>query len=229
MLRTEIKSHFRDAVSQRMSDKYSSFSTLAEIEVDNRDYCVRLQERSGTVVVVAPHGGGIEPGTSEIAEAIAGDDLSFCAFEGLKPRGNRDLHITSTRFDEPQCTGLVTTSPWAIAVHGEDSKKDVVYLGGLYLEMCGRVRDALSARRFTVKTHSNPGLQGLAPANICNRGKRGRGVQLELSEGFRLSLFESLSRVGRQTKTERFHEFVAAVGKAIRQKGSLTDLVGEAW
>jgi phage replication-related protein YjqB (UPF0714/DUF867 family) len=53
------------------------------------------------VAVIAPHGGGIEPGTSELATAIAGDDFSLYLFEGLKSAGNGELHITSTNFDEP--------------------------------------------------------------------------------------------------------------------------------
>jgi poly-gamma-glutamate hydrolase-like protein len=60
--------------------------------------------------LVAPHGGGIEPGTSELADAIAASDLSFYTFEGLKPSGNTDLHITSTRFDEPMCLTLLASS-----------------------------------------------------------------------------------------------------------------------
>lgn len=43
----------------------------------------------------APHGGGIEPGTSEIADAIGGERGSFYTFGGLKSSGTADLHITS--------------------------------------------------------------------------------------------------------------------------------------
>jgi phage replication-related protein YjqB (UPF0714/DUF867 family) len=55
-----------------MPDKYKSFSELNEKEKRDLDFCIRLQERIGTTAVIAPHGGGIEPGTSEIAEAVAG-------------------------------------------------------------------------------------------------------------------------------------------------------------
>ena len=51
---------------------------------------------------MAPHGGGIEPGTTEIAEAVAGHEHTFYSFSGVKARGNSVLHITSSRFDEPE-------------------------------------------------------------------------------------------------------------------------------
>jgi phage replication-related protein YjqB (UPF0714/DUF867 family) len=41
--------------------------------------------------VIAPHGGAIEPGTTEVAEAIAGDRFSFYTLEGVKTRDNKRL------------------------------------------------------------------------------------------------------------------------------------------
>ncbi len=198
-----------------MPDRYKSFSELAKEELSGRDFCIRVRVRHGAAVVIAPHGGGIEPGTSEIAEAIAGDDLSFYAFEGTKLTGNRALHITSTRFDEPECVALVTASPRAISVHGEESKRQVIFLGGRDEAILRRVRDSLIARGFSVETHNRASLQGCDRGNICNQGKSGYGVQLELSNGLRRSLFKSLSRTGRTCKTKRFGLFVAAVREGV--------------
>ncbi len=199
-----------------MVDKYASFSELTKNANEGRDFRVRLREQRGATVVIAPHGGGIEPGTSEIAEAIAADDLSFYAFEGTKSSDNGDLHITSTRFDEPRCVGLVGASPRAISVHGEDSQRQVVFLGGRDAETLKRLRTSLVAKGFRVEQHENPDLQGEDQANICNRSSNGAGLQLELSKGLRRSFFQSLSKSGRRTKTERFHKFVAAVREIIR-------------
>jgi phage replication-related protein YjqB (UPF0714/DUF867 family) len=197
-----------------MPDKYKSFSELDEKEKRDVDFCIRLQERIGTTAVIAPHGGGIEPGTSEIAEAIAGENLSFYSFEGIKSTGNRDLHITSTRFDEPQCVALVKASPRILSIHGEDSEQQVAFLGGRDTAMLKRLHDSLVGVGFVVETHKNPALQGTDEANICNRG-RGSGVQIELSNGLRSSFFPSLSRKGRLTKTQRFEQFVNAVRAVI--------------
>ena len=58
------------------------------------------------MAVVAPHGGGIERATSAIARAIAGGDHNLYLFEGRLPSLNYErLHLTSHRYDEPQCTG----------------------------------------------------------------------------------------------------------------------------
>lgn len=199
-----------------MADKYESFAQLAKAEKRGEDYRVRVVERGSTIAVIAPHGGGIEPGTSEIAEAIAGDDLSFYAFEGTKTTGNVDLHITSARIDEPQGLALVNTSEKAIAIHGENNnEQQIVFIGGRDAALCARLRHALVKSGFDVQKHKNPDLQGTHEANICNRGKSGRGVQLELTNALRASFFESLKRNGRKNRTERFEQFVAAVRTAI--------------
>ena len=64
-------------------------------------------------IVMAIHGGGIEPGTSEIALAVAGyhpdtlvtsiDDLGlhdFWLFEGLLPSDNGKLGVAELRYDK---------------------------------------------------------------------------------------------------------------------------------
>src|SRR5829696_1494373 len=102
-------------------DRYASFDELRQHALEGRDFRIRTVSRPGQVAVIAPHGGGIEPGTSELAEAIAGTAFSFYAFEGTRSNNNRDLHITSTRFREPRCEALVAASPFAITIHGEDS------------------------------------------------------------------------------------------------------------
>lgn len=197
-----------------MADKYESFAELAREENAGKAFLVRFRERRDTVVVIAPHGGGIEPGTSEIAEAIAGDDFSSYTFEGMKQSGNSDLHITSTRFDEPECLALVAASPMVLSIHGEESAKEIVFLGGKDAAIRERLRVSLTAKGFDVQVHPNLELQGSDPSNICNRGRSG-GVQLELSNGLRATFFQSLGRQGRQTKTERFHLFIAAVREAL--------------
>jgi phage replication-related protein YjqB (UPF0714/DUF867 family) len=195
-----------------MPDIYRNFCELARME-DRDSFSIHHKHRLGTNVIIAPHGGGIEPGTSELAEAIAGDDLSFYTFDGRKKIDNEALHITSTRFDEPDCLRLLDKSPTCIAIHGEGSANEVVFLGGLNRVMAGRIRVSLQSRGFKVDIHTR--LQGTDPENICNCGKTRRGVQLELSKGLRRMFFENLTRKGRQVKTERFYQFVAALREAI--------------
>jgi phage replication-related protein YjqB (UPF0714/DUF867 family) len=64
-----------------VADRYRSFTALDAEQRRGIDYNIRLQDRGTAIAVIAPHGGGIEPGSSEIAMAIARDDYSFYAFE----------------------------------------------------------------------------------------------------------------------------------------------------
>ena len=210
-----------------MADGYKNFVDLAAHEKENSDFRVRSQERHGAAAVIAPHGGGIEPGTSEPTEAIASADLSFYAFEGLKRNGNGLLHITSSRFDEPKVVALVTASPRVVALHGElDCRDEVVFLGGLDKGLGKRIQAELQTAGFVVGIHDDPYLQGVEKNNICNRGQSGRGVQLELSQPLRRSFFKSFDRNGRQHRTEQGDRFVDAMRKALRE-GDAAAIAGE--
>jgi len=115
-----------------MPDQYCNFEELSRNETAGVDYRVLLRQAAASFAIVAPHGGGVEPGTSEIAGGIAGDEFSFYAFEGLKTKGNAVLHITSTHFDEPLCLTLIGRSSLVITIHGEESTDDGegVFVGG---------------------------------------------------------------------------------------------------
>ncbi|MFA1628164.1 poly-gamma-glutamate hydrolase family protein [Rhizobium mongolense] len=82
-------------------DRYRSFEDLEQHE-EASAFRIEAIKRPSSVCVIAPHGGKIERGTSELARAVAGTELSYYLFEGLKPKGNRDLHVTSSNFNEPQ-------------------------------------------------------------------------------------------------------------------------------
>ena len=114
-----------------MADRYSNFAELAKNEVEGADYRVRVYAQGQTVVIIAPHGGRIEPGTSEIARAIAGHDHSLYLFEGLRDRPHKDLHVTSTNFDEPRCQSLIKSYKVVVAVHGLDGGTQTAKIGGL--------------------------------------------------------------------------------------------------
>ncbi|WP_235316605.1 poly-gamma-glutamate hydrolase family protein, partial [Klebsiella quasipneumoniae] len=86
------------------NDIYSCFKELNETESDDSYNIICEKEgRSDLYAIMAPHGGKIESGTTEISVAIAREDLSLYIFNANKTNNNRALHITSARFDEPQC------------------------------------------------------------------------------------------------------------------------------
>jgi phage replication-related protein YjqB (UPF0714/DUF867 family) len=203
-------------------DVYRNFAELNGTESEGIDFYISAVKREGSnIVIVAPHGGAIEPGTSEVAKEVANNDLSLAIFEGIKPKGNKRLHITSTNFDEPRCVELVQESDTVVAIHGEGSDELSVFLGGRDDELCVHLKAVLERYGYAVKTHGNPDLHGLAAENICNRGRHGTGVQLELSSGLRQTFFQSLTDKGRKKSTDELVRFAAAVRESLHTAGRL--------
>ncbi|MCJ7785815.1 MAG: poly-gamma-glutamate hydrolase family protein [Desulfobacterales bacterium] len=189
---------------------YSSFKELADCEVEGQDYRIRIKLRNPRVLIMAPHGGRIEPATVEIAEAIAGTNYSFYALEGLKKDGNRGLHIESHLFDEPRALKAVEKADIVITVHGQiDQKDEFIMAGGLDTHLRPEIKRQLETSGFLTRPPTE-GLMGTDPKNICNRGKLRQGVQLEVSRKVRDLL---------RNDTDRLHVFGEAVRRAIAMKG----------
>jgi phage replication-related protein YjqB (UPF0714/DUF867 family) len=163
-----------------------SFAALAASAVEGRDYRIVVQRRAGArAAVLAPHGGGIERDTSAVARLVAGEELHLYLFEGLLPAHNHErLHLTSHCFDEPRCLALLAEADQVIAVHGCALPEARALLGGRDEALKAALAAALRDAGLDVETdgHRFPGLH---PDNVCNRGRSGRGVQLELSDRLR--------------------------------------------
>jgi phage replication-related protein YjqB (UPF0714/DUF867 family) len=136
------------------------------------------------VAVIAPHGGGIEPETDKIAEAIANAEFSLYCFKGLKASGNTRLHITGHNFDEPECLALLVKHQWVLAIHGCAESGERVLLGGLDNSLMTDLSEALAAAGIGAEMSGHE-YAGEHPLNICNRGAPGVGAQFELSLPFR--------------------------------------------
>lgn len=181
-----------------VADRYTNFAELAAEKTERVDYRICTTLRESGVLILAPHGGKIEPGTSEIAEAIAGDSYSLCRFEGCQPSRNyEELHITSENFDEPQACDAVRRSRFVVAVHGySDRERAFVMVGGLDEELREAIETSVSDAGFEVEPPT-PGVRGVSRKNICNRGQRGRGCQLEISRLLRDELTENSADMSR--------------------------------
>jgi phage replication-related protein YjqB (UPF0714/DUF867 family) len=165
-------------------DVYASYGELAAHEQEGLDYRIHCIWRDAHLTVVAPHGGGIEPGTLPITRALAGDQYNLYAFEGLKTgAGNRCLHLTSHRFDEPRCLQLLARSRRVLVIHGRATPDPTACLGGLDAALKAHLAAALESAGIPVVPVR--GLAGNHPSNLCNRGLQGAGVQLELGSPLR--------------------------------------------
>lgn len=197
-----------------MPDKYENFAALAANEMEGVHYRIHLAARPSPLAVLAPHGGHMEPGSRQIAQAIAGARFSFYCFESLEKRARgQGLHITSTRFDEPRAMALLAASDIAIGVHGRKDKDDpvAVWVGGLHEPFRDAISDMLERAGFAAKPvgEGHP-LSGRDATNICNRGRLGAGVQLEMPARLRQALVADAAQCA---------AFVAAIHRAFDSLG----------
>ncbi len=192
---------------------YRSIRELALHEPPGRAFLVRWRRGASGLVVMAIHGGGIEPGTTEIADAVAGDRHGFYSFVGIKQSGNGSLHLSSRLFDEAIGLRLAASARAVVSVHGCRGRDPWTYLGGRDEGMQRALADALRAAGFSAG--KCPRFPGTSQQNICNRGASGKGVQLELSLGLRRLLFVDPALGDRKPRRENFHRYVSALGSCL--------------
>ena len=188
-------------------------------------------------VILAPHGGGIERGTSELCLAVAGYHpanlpitppagvtYDYWMFEGIREGGNADLHVTSTGCDDLVAVLLCAGALGALSLHGfkpenldppRSPNEQVVFVGGCDDLLRDLLLEALHDVNLPVEAAVGE-LDGDSVCNIVNRTLRGKGAQLELSEPLRDTMFGKNTRPGRKhTTTEVFWRFVAACRDAL--------------
>ncbi len=194
------------AVPVFAADRYSSFTSLKRYNTYGKDYRIVVRDRASSKAVIAIHGGNIEFETNDIASAIAArGGYDYYGFIGL--RKGFGLHVTSTRFNEPQARRLVAKSSRTVAIHGcGGTSRAVTYVGGRDRVLGNKIKAALRKAGFTAVS-APARLAGTSSANIANRNRIGRGVQLELSVPMR-------SKLARNSAL--FNRYVNAVTKAMK-------------
>lgn len=180
-------------------------------------------------LLIAPHGGGIEPGTSEIMRAVAElGGWAWYDFAGFLRHGNQGaLHIPSADFDEPILTRMLPQTSFVVAFHGaSESSEPIVYVGGKWQLGRQTVTDFINAESQdhgiramdATKSPSAAHLQGVEDANITNRGRLAEGIQLEFSRGARNSLFPpDSSREARGRRSDQLRLLAASIHAATKQ------------
>ncbi|WP_145653106.1 poly-gamma-glutamate hydrolase family protein [Bacillus paralicheniformis] len=189
------------------ADKYSSFEELERNE-DPASYRMTEKDAKVPMLIMAIHGGGIEPGTSEIANEVS-KNYSLYLFEGLKSSGNRDLHITSTRFDEPAALAITASHQYVMSLHGYYSEDRAIKVGGTDRVKIRILVDELNRSGFAAEMlATDDKYAGTHPNNIANKSLSGLSIQLEMSTGFRQSLFDRFTLKDRAaTQNETFYRF----------------------
>jgi phage replication-related protein YjqB (UPF0714/DUF867 family) len=195
--------------------------------------------------ILAPHGGGIEPGTSELCLAVAGYHpanlpqvppagvtYDYWMFEGVRELGNAALHVRSTGCDDSVAVSLCAGSLNALSLHGFDpapefpEDEQIVLVGGGNVALKELLLAGLrNANIKRLAAGAGGELDGDDPCNIVNRTLRvqpepstplGMGAQLELSTPLREAMFTEHSRPRRKhTTTQLFWTFVAVCRDAL--------------
>lgn len=171
-------------------DTFMTFADLSTNMQEGRDFTITTQKKNSPILIMAIHGGAIEPFTTDIATAIAGDEYGLYLFEGIREQANEQLHIGSMYFDEPRAQDMTLGVETIISIHGyHDAEHEFVMIGGLNEVLVERIaRNVgdidIEVRPFEGMFHPNDA------RNICNRGSSGGGVEIEISKKLRDALRE---------------------------------------
>ncbi|MFK0135841.1 poly-gamma-glutamate hydrolase family protein [Streptomyces murinus] len=184
----------------------------------------------GSTAVIAPHGGGIEAGTSELCMAIAGytpfeadTDPAGAAVPGEPQRdywmfealaNSAAQHVTSTHCDDPAALAVCTGNLYAVSLHGfDDTSVKKVIVGGRNARLKRNLLAAFTKYGLTspaadpdrnvtvVLADPSSSIDGDDPANIVNRTRTGGGAQLEISTALRKAMFGDFSGAAKRRTT----------------------------
>ena len=196
--------------------KYKNFAQMRRHEKEGTDFQIKWRKTDSTYAIVAPHGGWIEPGTGELADAIAGQDHNYYCFKGIKRKNNTSLHLASDHFDEPEAIALLSTVRTVITLHGCKDERSITHIGGSNKELITKIDTSLTENGFLTNTEPRSYLSGEKKSNLCNRGQTGQGVQLELSHTLRSQLLSADKKNCNNLKKDTsFHLFVTGIRNAI--------------
>ena len=180
-------------------------------------------------LLIAPHGGGIEPGSSEIMRAVVETGgWAWYELAGFLRKGNREaLHIPSADFDEPTLRSMLPQAGFVVAFHGaSESGEPIVYIGGKWKlgrqTVTASINEAFREHGIRAADAIGCGvvahLWGLDNSNITNLGKRAEGIQLEFSRGARNLLFPpDSSREARGSRSGKLRPLAASINAAIKK------------
>jgi phage replication-related protein YjqB (UPF0714/DUF867 family) len=173
-----------------MIDTFATYEDLSKHMVEETDYRIVTKDTGSPYLIVAIHGGNIEPFTSDIASSIAGAEYGLYLFEGMRETGNEQLHIGSRYFDEPRSKDMLRNAEVVVSIHGQRNEdKEFVTIGGLAGELVKKIIDHLQAVDIPVREFEAR-MDPESPENICNKGMSGGGVEMEISGKLRNTLQE---------------------------------------
>lgn len=201
-------------------DYYTSMTQLERETKEGIDWKKETRDQGNQVLIVAPHGGNIEQGTSELTKLLAQQGgYDYFSFEATRPSNNTQLHVTSTHYDDPTLHQMVEGRSATISIHGAKGDDPIVFLGGAKSDLRDEIQSQLESRGFTVQVPPEY-LGGLNENNFINKNENSTGVQLELTTSLRKALFNNQdmstsSRKNEDNWSPLMYQFADALHMAI--------------
>lgn len=116
------------------------------------DWKKEIKKTGSNVIIVAPHGGNIEKGTTELTKMVAKHNhYDYYSFTVLNQQNPEKFHVTSSHYNDPTLLNMVKSKDFAVSIHGAKGDKPVIYLGGLDTELKEAIKQQLLKQHFTVK------------------------------------------------------------------------------
>ena len=173
-----------------MPDKFNSMKSLLKAIPAEGNYEFEIcRERQSVIKLFAPHGGCIEPGTRRIVQSLASKRWDYFIFRGRR-NGNDcydTLHVTSEGYDEERCVDMANSAILAVAVHGRGGDDSRIEVGGGSFKLAKDLVEHLREHGYPA-VPAPRSMDGSSPKSFVNLARE-KGIQLELTDGFRNSLF----------------------------------------
>lgn len=209
-------------VESAHKDYYTSMTQLERETKEGIDWKKETRDQGNQVLIVAPHGGNIEQGTSELTKLLAQQGgYDYFSFEATRPSNNTQLHVTSTHYDDPTLHQMIEGRAATISIHGAKGDDQIVFLGGAKSDLRDAIQSQLESRGFAVQVPPEY-LGGLNEDNFINKNENSTGVQLELTTALRKALFinqdmSTTSRKNENNWSPLMYQFADALHIAISQ------------
>lgn len=208
------------SIENGKTDYYQSMTDLYNNTQEGIDWKKDIRNNGSQILIVAPHGGNIEQGTSELSKLVANiGGLDYFSFEAIRPSNNTQLHVTSTHYDDPTLYEMLPNRTATISIHGAQGDEQIVYLGGLKSALRDGIQSQLESKGFIVKIPPEY-LGGLYGNNFINKTNNTIGVQLELTMALRKAFFKdgnssTSARKNTDNWTSTMYDFATALNEAI--------------
>ncbi|PHK48742.1 poly-gamma-glutamate hydrolase family protein [Staphylococcus edaphicus] len=207
-------------VETRKPDYYSSMTELYQDTKEGIDWKKDTRDVGNPVLIVAPHGGNIEQGTTELTKLVANNgNFDYFSFEAIRPSNNTQLHVTSTHYDDETLHEMIQDRVATISIHGAQGDDPIVYLGGYKSTLRDEIERQLESKGFIVKVPPEY-IGGANGNNFINKIEGNTGIQLELTTALRKAFFKdgnssTTARKNTDNWTSTMYDFAQALNDAI--------------